>query len=195
MRQRKHERPRYRQRGQFMTPDILAEKIVRNVPLGGCKRVLEPSCGDGAFLSPLAVRLRDRVRSTASRLLGIEIDPDLAARCRSRMDLSVGPKRSGVSVDICETDFFRAYLLGSVETSLESNVNFHHGSFDLIIGNPPFGGTFDHAIEDILDSRLGRRFGRKIKKETYAFFIVACLDLLKTGGREDGWCLSVAPVY
>ena len=53
----------------------------------------------------------------------------------------------------------------------------------MILGNPPFGGTFDPALEDRLDARLGYRLGMKIKKETYAFFIVACVDLLRAGGR------------
>ena len=55
--------------------------------------------------------------------------------------------------------------------------------FDLIIGNPPFGGTFDSAIEDELDRDYGQRCGCKIKKETYAFFIVKCVERLKPGGR------------
>ena len=55
--------------------------------------------------------------------------------------------------------------------------------FDLVLGNPPFGGSIDPSIQDELDSILGSRGGRKIKKETYVFFIVKCADLLKPGGR------------
>ena len=64
------------------------------------------------------------------------------------------------------------------------------GSFDLIVGNPPFGGTFDHSIEDELDNTLGKRLGKKIKKETYAFFIVACLSTCSEKG--DVWSLCAA---
>jgi hypothetical protein len=56
-------------------------------------------------------------------------------------------------------------------------------TFDLIIGNPPFGGSIDPAIQDELDDLFGMRNSRKIKKETYAFFIVKCVDLLKPGGK------------
>ena len=62
------------------------------------------------------------------------------------------------------------------------------GEFDIILGNPPFGGVFDKSIEDTLDSRLGHRFGMKVKKETYAFFIVACVDLLRNGGQLTFIC-------
>jgi hypothetical protein len=56
-------------------------------------------------------------------------------------------------------------------------------TFDLVIGNPPFGGSIDPAIQDELDGIFGLRDSRKIKKETYAFFIVKCVDLLKPGGK------------
>jgi hypothetical protein len=55
--------------------------------------------------------------------------------------------------------------------------------FDLIIGNPPFGGSIDPLIQDEADAIFGFRNGMKIKKETYAFFIVKGLDLLNPGGR------------
>ena len=55
--------------------------------------------------------------------------------------------------------------------------------FDLIIGNPPFGGSINAKIQDELDAIFGFRNGKKIKKETYSFFIVKSVDLLKPGGR------------
>lgn len=187
MRQRKHEREHKRQRGQYMTPASLVDDIVRGIPLDNCTRVLEPSCGDGAFLTALATRLLDVSRGHRSSksvdLMGIEIDRSLVERCRTRVAEHAVTVSSRVNVDVFEADFFHAYLTGSLAGTCGSNRHLHHGTFDLIVGNPPFGGTFDHAIEDMLDSRLGRRLGKKIKKETYAFFIVACIDLLRPGGR------------
>ncbi len=187
MRQRKHERVLKRQRGQYMTPASLVDDIVRGIPLDSCTRVLEPSCGEGAFLSALATRLLDvsgrHASSKTVDLLGIEIDSSLAERCRARLADHAVAESTCVNVDVVEADFFYAYLTGSLVDAYGSPRYLPHGTFDLIVGNPPFGGTFDHAIEDVLDSRLGRRLGKKIKKETYAFFIVACVDLLRPGGR------------
>ena len=60
--------------------------------------------------------------------------------------------------------------------------------FRLHCGNPPFGGTIDVEIQDALDRRYGWRNGLKIKKETYSFFIVKSLELLKPGGRITFIC-------
>ena len=56
-------------------------------------------------------------------------------------------------------------------------------TFDLIVGNPPFGGTIEPRIQDQLDGRYGERDGFKIKKETYSFFIVRCVEMLRPSGR------------
>jgi hypothetical protein len=52
------------------------------------------------------------------------------------------------------------------------------GFFDLIVGNPPFGGSIRADLHDSLDAVYGFRLGQKIKKETYSFFLVKSFDLL-----------------
>lgn len=83
-------------------------------------------------------------------------------------------------------DFFR-WLPPHCDRRAALDRRLYFGSslefFDLIIGNPPFGGSIDPAIEDELDGIFGVRSGMKIKKETYSFFLLKCVDLLKPGGR------------
>ncbi len=55
--------------------------------------------------------------------------------------------------------------------------------FDLVIGNPPFGGTFDAEIEDSLDRKYGSYRGHKLKKETYSFFVAKGIEELAPNGR------------
>lgn len=175
-----------------MTPSSLATQVIDAVPLDMYKRILEPSCGDGAFLSAIVDRLDascfsgDRVDETWE-LIGVEVDGRLA---QSALATAVNRNDDTIEVKtrICNSDFFRAYLAGMCNDIHNDTIGFDHGSFDLVIGNPPFGGTFHRDIEDILDKRLGKRLGMKIKKETYAFFIVACVDLLRSGGRLTFIC-------
>ena len=187
MRSRKHEREYKRQRGQYMTPLRLAREIVSRLEIERYDRILEPSCGDGAFLSAIADKLADvsdaNIRNRDVEILGIEIDPLLVDKSRTITESNLS---DGIlyRMKVNQADFFKEYL---ASTTLGDNDDakkcLQRESFDLVIGNPPFGGTFDHSIEDVLDTRLGTRLGKKIKKETYAFFIVACLDLLRMGGR------------
>lgn len=183
--QRKHERHAKRQRGQYMTPASLATQVVSTLPLCKYDRILEPACGDGAFLSAVAKRLADGRHRR--ELVGVELDGLLARRSQAVV-LDNGHEAGGTEFRICEGDFFRAYLGGLIQDTCGGSTTFAHGSFDLVIGNPPFGATFDREIEDMLDRRLGKRLGMKIKKETYAFFIVACIDLLRHGGRLTFIC-------
>ena len=170
-----------------MTPSRITGEIVSGLAIENCTRILEPSCGDGSFLSAIMDRLADiyskGIPRSTIELIGIEVDPLLAER--SRMLVESHPSARDIfEAEVREADFFKEYLAASRFIDNGRNQKrIHHEGFDLIVGNPPFGGTFDHAIEDMLDARLGNRLGRKIKKETYAFFIVACLDLLRPGGR------------
>ena len=169
-----------------MTPPPLAAKIVSRLDLRQCRRVLEPSCGDGSFLAAIADRIGGRSdnRREKTELIGIEIDPELVNRSRCLLSEKSTKGHQVFHGGVYQADFFHAYLTSIIPGSDRADTqHLRHNSFDLIIGNPPFGGTFDPRLEDLLDRRLGRRMGKKIKKETYAFFVVACLDLLRAGGR------------
>ncbi len=65
------------------------------------------------------------------------------------------------------------------------NTEYLQGCFDCVVGNPPYGGTFDPDIEDRLDRLYGVWDGHKLKKETYSFFIARSLDWLAPGGTLD----------
>ena len=119
-------------------------------------------------------------------LVGIELDSALVERSRAVVSRQA-KEGSAARTSVYEGDFFRCYLSGTLSGTTGESANQRRAllpeTFDLIVGNPPFGGTFDPEIEDTLDARLGRRLGIKVKKETYAFFIVACIDLLRPRGR------------
>lgn len=175
MAEAKARRSQRRQLGQFMTPAALAERIVRCLDLTPSSRVLEPSFGDGAFLIPLIRRLMelhegaasDRLRTVLTEnLFGVEVDPLLHSRALEKIESEFGPlpERHNLTLgDFFAVEYFTAY-------------------FDCIVGNPPYGGTFDPALEDNLDRAYGVWDGHKLKKETYSFFIARSLEWLADGG-------------
>lgn len=132
-------------RGAFYTPPALAERLIDLVAGEGVDwfsaRVLDPACGGGAFLAPLAHRIlndyrvqsldpEERLLHLEQRLHGIELDEFAAWMSRVFLQLLAyqtsreagRPLRAPVEVAdalaLAESDFQR---------------------FDLIIGNPPYG--------------------------------------------------------
>ncbi len=168
-----------RQRGQYMTPRPMAKALVDSMDLRREHKILEPSMGDGSFVLPIISRLMRFYRGSTdeklsqvlrNNLFGVELDEDLYARClcNIKKEWSTLP-----SHNLFHEDFFVA----------DFSSNSTQASFDYVVGNPPFGGTINPAYQDELDKQLGYRGGLKIKKETYSFFIVKSMDLLRNGGN------------
>ena len=138
-----------------------------------------------AVLDDLAARQtpQDAHRWARTRLYGCELDERAMAKFNEEWrarDLGALPNT------IERGDFFR-WLPPNCDRRAALDRRLYFGSplefFDVIVGNPPFGGSIDPTIADNLDNIFGVRDGKKIKKETYAFFLIKSVDLLKPGGR------------
>ena len=176
-----------KQRGEFLTPRRLAESLVDDLPIDAGTSILEPSMGDGSFLLPLARRLT--AGGSASRCGGVwgaEIDGTLFRKSADHLRTALPDAAD--RTHLFHGDFFSSQPApdGWVPWHPADRANSLFGTgkqFDLIVGNPPFGGSIDPTLQDALDRHLGLRDGLKIKKETYAWFVVRCVDLLRPGGR------------
>lgn len=152
-------------------------------------KVLEPGFGKGAFLLPLierflALRNGDLEAVLKENVWGIELDPQLYCETLQEISRRWGelPKQHNL---VCGDFLLENYGVATADGRSNSATLgiFDEGKFDLIVGNPPFGGTVDVANQDQLERRYGWRGGLKIKKETYSFFIVKSMDLIKSGGK------------
>jgi hypothetical protein len=157
-------------------------RAIAAAPLSKCPgTVLEPSFGDGSFLIPIIEHFMARESGTVSarlgavlteRVWGVEIDGAMYERALRAITERWGPLPA--EHNLIHGDYFR----------------FDPGPrrFAAIIGNPPFGGTFDAQIEDALDRRYGSYGGSKLKKETYSFFIAKGLEELALDGSLTFIC-------
>lgn len=94
--------------------DFMVEELFREKAPTNGSRLLDPGCGNGAFIDGV-IRWCERKAASLPNILGVELDPDRAQSLRQRF-------REEKKVAIREADFL---------TSAFSD-------FDYVIGNPPY---------------------------------------------------------
>ena len=130
--------------GAYYTPPALCERLLDMAAEAGVDwrsaRVLDPACGGGAFLSPVARRMAehlsemsasDALKEIVRRLRGFEIDPFAAWISQVFLDITLA--------DLCRAAGTRLPQVVCVCHSLEQTPD--GDGFDLVIGNPPYGRT------------------------------------------------------
>ena len=166
--------------GVYYTPPELTARLIAQATVAGVDwarcRVLDPACGGGAFLAPVAQRIVDAlpncaprilIENIATRLRGYEIDPFGAWLSQVAVDAVLLPitRKAGrslpVIVAICDS-------LGRHPP---------RERFDLVIGNPPYGRV---RLEPADRARFKRGlFGHA---NLYGLFTDVALRHAKPGG-------------
>jgi type I restriction-modification system DNA methylase subunit len=149
--------------GQFATPTelarVVADYAVSLSPSEQVLRVLEPSCGSGAFINAILNALPNRPKA----ITGVEMDPRFALAARS---LWQG------QAEIVEDDFLEWIEEGDT-------------LFDLIVANPPYV-RHHHMSTDVKAKRNAqatKHTGISISKLAglYVYFILASQRRLAPG--------------
>jgi len=153
-----------RKKGQFWTPDWIAEAMVGYLIAGDCQGLFDPAVGAGTFF-----RAAKRLASETNRVLtlsGTEIDP-----CPLEEALISGLSRSDVAnVQI------RDFVLDPPK-----------GSYDGIVANPPY--IRHHRLPSSTKSQLGALSTRLVGKPLdgraglHIYFLVRALQLLDENGK------------
>ena len=169
--------------GVFYTPAPLVELLLDRAEESGHQwlnsRVIDPSCGAGAFLVEAASRMIDHlhdaeptlaINAIGTRLAGWDIDPFAAWLAQVAVDIASLPiaKRAG-------------RRLAVITSARDALVEFADGigKFDLVIGNPPFGKVKDSET-------IRATFGRSLygHPNLYGLFTDLAVRLAKAkGGR------------
>lgn len=151
-------------RGAFFTPPAVSDFIAAWALTEGTQRVLEPACGEAAFLVSLAKSAKIRGLNVPS-MTGVELY-DTSARF-ARVLLA----DAGIEADIQVSDFF--------DTAPKHQ-------FDAVIGNPPYIRYHEHAGELREKSRAAAAAGGVHLSElasSWAAFVIHASGFLRTGGR------------
>jgi adenine-specific DNA-methyltransferase len=184
---------RRRALGQVLTPDWLVRDVLDVSGLGvgtsPYARVLEPSCGDGAFVTEIAHRKLEacdalgigtdgKAGCVRDGIVGVEIDAGLCETARRRLAGEMA--RHGIGDDAAASVAREALRCGDALGIVPTL-----GRFDFVIGNPPYVRT--HRIGrdgDTLPSWCGHGM-----TDLYIAFFQLGFDAL----ADDGVLGYVAP--
>ena len=166
--------------GAYYTPPALSDRLLDMATEAGVDwrtaQVLDPACGGGAFLSPVARRMvasmegADPVtalKSVEKRLCGIELDPFAAWLSQVFLDATLTNLWTAVGR--------RPQISIQVQNALEARPK--GPGFDLVVGNPPYGriGLPDHLRREYRRSLHGHA-------NLYGLFTDLALRLARVGG-------------
>ena len=166
--------------GAYYTPPALCERLLDMATEAGVDwrsaRVLDPGCGGGAFLAPVARRMaeslnegdaRVALESIQRRLHGFERDPFAAWMSQVFLDAALG--------DLCGEAGARLQPVVRVCDSLEQAPADE--GFDLVVGNPPYGRI-------TLSPELREKFRRSLfgHANLYGVFTDLALRFTRPGG-------------
>ena len=166
--------------GVYYTPPALAARLLDQASAAGVDwsdcTVLDPACGGGAFLAPIAERMvkagshldpADLVAAVARRLRGFEIDPVAAWMSQVFLEATMLP--------VCRAANRRLPLVVQVRNSLVHEAV--EDSFDLVIGNPPYGRI-------TLSPRVRARYRASLygHANLYGLFTELALRWVRPGG-------------
>ena len=156
--------------GEFYTPRAVTTFMAQIVDPQLGESVLDPACGTGGFLTSAIehkrenyVQIAEDEKDLQNSIYGIEKKPLPHLLCTTNMILH------GIDVPVqIRRDNTLSYPLISWGTDKR---------VDVILTNPPFGGTEEQGIEKNFPSKFQTR-------ETADLFMVLIIQLLKAHGRS-----------
>lgn len=150
-------------RGGFYTDSSIANFLVKWIKVVQPETVLEPSCGDGAFLDAL----NEQNIPSLKHVTACELDAEEAQKASTRTNLPI---------TVLNTDFLHWFLFHAQYKS----------KFDAVIGNPPFI-RYQYLPNDkqLLAEKIFSQLSLPFTKHTNAWvpFVLASVNLLRPGGR------------
>lgn len=176
--------------GIYYTPPVIAERLLDILGSEGINwssdTVLDPACGGGAFLVPVANRIlgdhrikclssESRIHHLENHLFGIEIDEFAGWLTQVILDVATYP-------DACVIGRKMKNVV-RIDDTIKFALN-HSQKYNLIVGNPPYGRVkLDEEIREAYSRSL---FGHA---NMYGLFIDAALRMRS----KDGFIGFVTP--
>ncbi|WP_288254414.1 N-6 DNA methylase [uncultured Hydrogenophaga sp.] len=175
-----------KQLAMFFTPVSLTRGLLDDLAKQGvdfgAESFIDPACGGAAFLAPIALRMRDELRTKGlsprailqhieGHLFGTDLDATLCA-------LSAHFLRMALRSEIAETGYLPDFKVHQANSLKE--LDGMHGQLDVCVCNPPYRKM---GVEEL--KPLKQMYGDIVESQPnlYGLFIAQCVKLLREGGR------------
>lgn len=169
------------QHGVYFTPPALSNRLLDNIEQMGFDwgegKIVDPACGGGAFLAPIALRMkrtlknkgyseRDVVEHVAYNLKGKELDPFSAWMSQVFLEIAL--------LDELTTSGYQLPIVIDVTDTLTCESDER---YDLVVGNPPYS-----KIK--LNDEMRKKFSRSLygHANLYGLFTDKALSMLTDRG-------------
>ena len=152
--------------GEFYTPRAVTRFMVNRINPQLGESIMDPACGTGGFLACSVDHLKDQVKTAddhqtlQKQIHGVEKKQLPHLLCTTNMLLH------GIEVPV---QIKHGNTLNKPLSSWDEQV-------DVIVTNPPFGGTEEDGIEKNFPAEMQTR-------ETADLFLQLIIEILKDGGR------------
>lgn len=170
----------------FFTPASITRGLLNDLAEQGVdfgtESFIDPACGGAAFLAPIALRMRDALRSKGAgprailehierHLYGTDLDATLCA-------LSTQFLRMALHEEISATGYLPDFKVRRANSLRE--LGAMASRVDVCVCNPPYRKM---GVEEL--KPLRRDYGDVIESQPnlYGLFIALCIRLLREGGR------------
>jgi len=159
-------------KGQFFTPRyVIAELIKPILPYAANSIIADIACGSGGFLASIANNISEN-----SKYFGFDFDP-MAILTANILSTVLGKKITYTKCDsLIQTNLLFEISQITIENFMRLIIPKFSG-FDLIITNPPFGGSI--TDKNILS---GYTINKNKSAKRDILFIERCHQLLKVNG-------------
>lgn len=172
--------------GAYYTPPPIIARLLELAEQNGVDftnaRIIDPACGGGAFLAPIALKVirslpnlsaKAIVNSINNRVRGIELDPFAAWISHVLLEAVILP--------YCERSKTR--LSNVIQVGDALNIE-QTSKYDLVIGNPPYGKISLHA-------ELRKKYSRSLfgHANLYGLFVDLSLRIVE----KDGFIALITP--
>jgi len=141
--------------GQYFTHEEIVNFIINSIPIRENNKVLDPTCGAGAFLKKILEKGLD-----SKNIYGSDIDPRALKLCNKNLNEQ--------NTNLILGDFIKENL-------------FQDNFFDVIIGNPPFKNLKSNNKDFPLESKYYREIISGVTNSA-SLVLSKSYFLLKEGG-------------